>query len=158
MYPYPSLAQLREHRGHIDKASEFGEELQAGMTAVTPFVLLDVWKTLRVYNKNKARKAKEKMKQFDDSASAMSVETAGTDGDVTAAEDSAERVHEQDIKALGLETLCEFIDGLERLKKYAAHQSMTGDSPADITLASSRGGNHRLHTHSASFVNPQSCT
>lgn len=121
MYPYPSLAQLREHRGHIDKASEFGEELQGRLTAATPFGLLDAWKTLRVYNKNKVRKAKERMRQFDDSASVMSVDTVVTEGDVTATEDSTENAHEQGIKTLGLEALCELIDGLERLKKYAIH-------------------------------------
>jgi GRAM domain-containing protein 4 len=122
IYPYPSLSQLREHRGHIDKASEFGEELQGSLTATSSFGLLDAWKALRVYNnnKNKVRKANEKMKQFEDTASVVSVEAATTDGDITAAEDSAEKVHEQDIKALGLEALCELIDGLERLKKYAA--------------------------------------
>lgn len=121
MYPYPSLAQLREHRGHIDKASEFGEELQGRLTAASPFGLLDAWKTLRVYNKKKVRKAKEKTKQFDDTASVTSVEAAVTDGDTTAAEDSAEKNQEQGVKALGLEALCEIIDGLERLKKYVGH-------------------------------------
>ena len=117
MYPYPSLSQLREHRRHIDKASEFGEELQGTLTATSSFGLLDAWKALRAYNKNKAN---EKMKQSEDATSVISVEAAATDGDTTAAENSAEKVHEQDIKALGLEALCELIDGLERLKKYAA--------------------------------------
>ena len=117
MHPYPSLAQLREHRGNIDKASEFGEELQARLTATTPFGLFDVWKTLRVYNKNKVRKAKEKMKPSDDTASVMSVETAITDNDTIHVDDSAEKSQEHDVKALGLQALCELVDGLERLKK-----------------------------------------
>lgn len=117
MYPYPSLAQLREHRGHIDRASEFGEEFQVRATAAAPFGILDAWKALRVHNKQKVRKAKEKMKQFDDTASVVGVEAAMSEGDVTAAEDSAEKVGEQDIKMLGLEALCELADGLERFKK-----------------------------------------
>ena len=118
-HPYPSLAQLREHRGRIDQASEFGEELQGRLTASAPFGLLDAWKTLRVYNKDKVRKAKQRMQQFDDTASVMSSEAPVTDGDV--AEDSVDKAPEQDIKALGLEALCELIDGLERLKKCVAH-------------------------------------
>ena len=121
MYPYPSLAQLREHRGHIDKATEFGEELQGRLTVTSRFGLVDAWKTLRVYNKNKVRKAKERVKQSDDTTGAMSVEAAVTDGDIIAAEDSAENAHEQGIKTLGLEALCELIDGLERLKKYVTY-------------------------------------
>ncbi|KAF9654351.1 hypothetical protein BDM02DRAFT_138295 [Thelephora ganbajun] len=116
MHPYPSLAQLREHRGQIDKASEFGEELQARLTAATPFGVLDAWKTLKVYNKNRVRKAKEKIKQSDDAASVMSAETVITDNDILVVDDSVEKTHEQDVKALGLEALCELADGLERLK------------------------------------------
>lgn len=123
MHPYPSLAQLREHRGHIDKAGEFGEELQTRLTATTPFGLLDAWKTLKVYNRNKVRKAKEKVGQSDDPASVMNAETAATESDITAADDSAENSQEQDIKALGLEALCELVDGLERLNKYVGQQS-----------------------------------
>lgn len=118
MHPYPSLEQLHEHRGSIDKASEFGEELQARLTATTPFVLFDAWRTFRVYNKNKIRKAQEKLKQSDDAASVISAETTAIDHDITAADDFAERSQEHDIKALGLEALCELVDGLERLKKY----------------------------------------
>jgi hypothetical protein len=121
MHPYPSLAQLREHRGHIDKASEFGEELQARLTASTPFGLLDAWKTLRVYNK---KKPKVKGKHHDDSASIIGTETAVTEGDTTAVEGSGEGAHERDsIKALCLEALCELVDGLERLKKCAVRKS-----------------------------------
>ena len=117
LHPYPSLAQLREHRGNIDKASEFGEELQARLTGTTPFGLFDVWKTLRVYNKNRVRKAKEKLKQSDDTASVMSAEAAVTDIESTSADDSAEKSQEYDVRSLGLEVLCELVDGLERLKK-----------------------------------------
>lgn len=117
MHPYPSLSQLREHRGNIDKASEFGEELQARLTATTPFGLFDVWKTLRVYKKSKIHKAKEKSKQPDDAASVMSVETAVTDNDIALADDLTEKSQEYGVKALGLEALCELVDGLERLKK-----------------------------------------
>lgn len=108
MHPYPSLAQLREHRGHIDKANEFGEELQARLTASTPFGLLDAWKTLKVYNNKKL----EKVKHHDDAAS--------IDGDNATVAVSGGGVNDQDsIKALGLEALCELVDGLERFKKYA---------------------------------------
>lgn len=62
-----------------------------------------------VYNKNKVRKAKEKMKQFDDTASVMSAEATVTSGD--------EITQEQGIKKLGLATLSELVDGLERAKK-----------------------------------------
>lgn len=113
MHPYPSLAQLREHRGHIDKASEFGEELQVRLTATTPLGLVDAWKTLRVYHKNKTHKAKEKMKQSDDTTSVMGIES-----DVAAADESVENTQEQGAKTLGLEALSELVDGLERLKKY----------------------------------------
>jgi hypothetical protein len=118
MHPYPSLAQLREHREQIDKASEFDEELQARFTATTPFGLFDAWRTLKVYNKNKARKAKDKVKQSDDAGSVMSGEAAVTNSDVISVDDLAEKSQEQDLKALGLEALCELTDGLERLKKY----------------------------------------
>jgi len=118
MHPYPSLTQLREHRGHIDKASEFGEELQGRLTGTTPFGIFDAWKTLKVYNKNKTRKTKEKAKQSDDAASVIGAETAVTDSDINAADDSAEKSQEQDLKTLWLEALCELVDGLERLKKY----------------------------------------
>ena len=117
MHPYPSLAQLREHRGNIDKASEFGEGLQARLTAATPFGPLDAWATLKVYNKNRIRKAKDKVKQADDTASVTSGGMTATDDDTTVTEDSAEKSQEQDLKALGLEALCELADGLERLKK-----------------------------------------
>ena len=117
MHPYPSLAQLREHRGHIDKASEFGEELQARLTGTTPFGLLDAWETLKVYNKSKIHKAKDKVKQSGDTASVMSDGAVVTDSDITATDDPAGKSQEQDLKALGLEALCELVDGLERLKK-----------------------------------------
>lgn len=122
MHPYPSLAQLREHRGNIDKASELGEELQATLTATTSFGPLDAWKTLRAYNKNKPHKAKDKVKQSDDAVSVMSGGAAVTDGDITAPDGPAEKSQEQDLKALGLEALCELVDGLERLKKYVGQQ------------------------------------
>lgn len=115
-HPYPSLEQLRNHREHIDKASEFGEEFHARLTATTPFGLLEAWKTIRVYNKSRVHRVKEKVKQFDDAASAMSSEPVTTDGSIPA-DDPAEKAHEQDIKALGLEVLCEFVDGIERFKK-----------------------------------------
>lgn len=118
IHQYPSLAQLREHRGHIDKASEFGDELQARLTANTPFGLFDAWKTLKVYNKSKIRKAKDKVKLSDDAASVMSGAAVAADSDVATADDSEEKSSEQDLKALGLEGLCELVDGLERLKKY----------------------------------------
>ena len=118
MHPYPSLAQLREHRGHIDKASEFGEELQARLTGTTPFGLFDAWKTLKVYNKSKIHKAKDKVKQSGDAASVTSDgAAAAADIDITTTDDPAEKSQEQDLKALGLEALCELADGLERLKK-----------------------------------------
>jgi len=117
MHPYPSLAQLREHRGHIDKASEFGEELQARLTGTTPFGLLDAWKTLKVYNKSKIHKAKDKVKQSDDAASVTSDGAAIIDNDIATTDDPAEKSQEHDLKALGLEALCELTDGLERLKK-----------------------------------------
>ena len=117
MHPYPSLEQLREHRGNIDKADEFGEELQARLTSTAPFGLLDAWKTFRVYNKSRIRKTKEKMKQSDDAASMISIETTVTDDD-TPADDSVEKSQGHEIKALGLEALCELVDGMERLKKY----------------------------------------
>jgi len=126
MHPYPSLAQLREHRGSIDKANEFGEELQARLTATAPFGLVDAWKTLRVYNRNKVRKAKEKAKQSDDPAIAMSAETAVTESDIAAADDSAGKSQEYGAKSLGLEALCELVDGLERLKKYVERQTSWG--------------------------------
>jgi hypothetical protein len=115
-HPYPSLEQLRNHRGHIDKANEFGEEFNARLTATTPFGLLDAWKTLRIYNKSRVHRVKEKMKQFDDAASVMNSETVMTDGSVPA-DDTAEKAREQGIKALGLEALCELVDGIERFKK-----------------------------------------
>lgn len=118
IHPYPSLAQLREHRGNIDKASEFGEELQARFTGTTPFGLLDAWETMKAYNKIKIRKAKDKVKQTDDAASVMSGGEAVTDSDIATIYDSTEQSREQDLKALGLEALHEFVDGLERLKKY----------------------------------------
>jgi hypothetical protein len=118
MRPYPSLAQLREHRGNIDKASEFGEELQARLTANTPFGLFDAWKTLKVYNKGKIRKVKDKVKESDDTASVMDNETAVANDDIASVDDSVEKPEEQDLKALGLEALCELVDGLERLRKY----------------------------------------
>ena len=121
MHPYPSLEQLREHRGNIDKADEFGEELQARLTSTAPFGLLDAWKTFRVYNKSKVRKAKERIKQSDDAASMISIETTVTDDD-TSAGDSLGRPREYEIKALGLEVLCELVDGMERLKKYVKWQ------------------------------------
>lgn len=108
MHPYPSLAQLREYRGHIDKASEFGDELQRRLTANTPFGLFDAWKTLKVYNKGKLRKAKEKMKYSDDTASVMNVEATATDGDTATADDK--------LRAVWLEALCQVADGLERIK------------------------------------------
>jgi len=117
MHPYPSLAQLREHRENIDKASDFGEELQAKLTGTTPIGLFDAWKTLRVYKKRKVRKVKEKVNQSDDTASMMSSETVVVD-DTAAVNGPAEKSQEQDVKALGLEALCELVDGLERLKKY----------------------------------------
>ena len=116
MHPYPSLAQLREHRGHIDKASEFGEELQARLTGTTPFGLFDAWKTLKVYNKSKIHKAKDKVKQSGDTANVTS-DGAAIDSDIATTDDPAEKSQEQDLKALGLEALCELADGLERLKK-----------------------------------------
>lgn len=119
MHPYPSLKQLREHRGRIEKASEFGEELQARLTATTPFGLFDAWKTMKVYNKNKSRKAKEKAKQSDDTSSVINGEMMVTENDIAAAEDSTEKSQEHNTKTLGLEALCELVDGLERLKKYA---------------------------------------
>lgn len=117
MHPYPSLEQLREHRGNIDKATEFGEELQAKLTSTTSFGLFDVWKTFRVYNKSRVQKAKEKMKQSDDAASVISIETTTADDDIVEG-DSGERSREYEIKALGLEALCELVDGMERFKKY----------------------------------------
>jgi len=124
MHPYPSLAQLREHRGHIDKASEFGEELQARLTGATPFGLSDAWKTLKVYNKTKTQKTKDKAKQSGDAASITSDGAVVTDNDTTTTDDSGEKSQEQDLKALGLEGLCELADGLERLKKCVGQQSI----------------------------------
>lgn len=121
MHPYPSLEQLREHRGNIDKATEFGEELQAKLTSTTSFGLFDAWKTFRVYNKSRVRKAKEKMKESDDAASMISIETTAADDD-TVAGDSGEMSREYEIKALGLEALCELVDGMERFKKYVKRQ------------------------------------
>jgi len=131
MHPYPSLTQLREHRGHIDKASEFGDELQARLTGTTPFGFFDAWKTLRVYNKT--HKTKEKMKQSDDAASVIGGEAAVTGSDINAADDSAEKSQEQDLKALWLEALCELVDGLERLKKcvvcWLGRTGLTANQP-----------------------------
>ena len=110
LHPYPSLAQLREHRGHIDKASEFGEELQARLTSTTPFGVFDAWKTLKVYNKSKIHKTKDKTSVTGDG-------DAVTESDIATTDDSAENPQEQDLKALGLEGLRELADGLERLKK-----------------------------------------
>lgn len=117
MHPYPSLAQLREYRRHIDKASEFGDELQRRSTANTPFGLFDAWKTLKVYNESKLRKAKEKMKYSDDTASVMSAEATATDGDAATADDN--------LRAVLLEALCQVADGLERTKKCVVHRLVT---------------------------------
>ena len=122
MHPYPSLAQLREHRGQIDKAGEFGDELQGRLTGATPFGVLDAWKALKVYNKTKIHTAKDKVKHSDDAASVTGDGAAVTDSDITTADDSAEKSQEQDIKALGLEGLRELADGLERLKKCVEWQ------------------------------------
>lgn len=155
MHPYPSLEQLREHRGHIDKASEFGEEVQARLTTTSPFGLFDTWRTLRVYKKSKVRKAKEKSKQSDDAASIMSVETAATDNDIAPVDDSAENTQGYGVRALGLEVLCELVDALERLKKCV--EIAISEGCADNPTASSYGGNHPFHMCSASFVASQCC-
>jgi len=91
--------------------------LQRRLTANTPFGLFDAWKTLKVYNKGKVRKAKEKMKYSDDTASVMSVEATATDGDTTAADDK--------LRALLLEAICQVVDGLERIKKCVVHRLVT---------------------------------
>jgi len=150
MHPYPSLEQLREHRGNIDRASEFGEELQARLTTTAPFGLFDAWRTLRVYKKNKVRKAKERPKHSDDAASIMNVEMAATDNDIASVDDSAEKSQEYEVRALGLEVLCQLVDLLERLKKCV--EIATSEDCTDNPIASSYGGNHPFHMRSPSSV------
>ena len=117
MHPYPSLEQLRKHCRNTDKADEFSEELRARLTSTAPFDLLGAWEIFRVYNKGRISKAKEKVKQSDDAASVASIETTVTGGDIPTG-GSVGGEAGCGIEALGLEALCELVDGMERLKKY----------------------------------------
>jgi hypothetical protein len=44
LYPYPTLAQLRERRKEIAKAEEFGEGLSSRLTKTSKFGVRDAWK------------------------------------------------------------------------------------------------------------------
>lgn len=125
IFPYPSLAQLRAHRREIVRAEEFGEEIQARLTASSAFGMKEMWRLFRVFNKsnkNKAKRvAKQKVKPKSAVNSADEHEEPSPEGlkpeAATVLDDPKESKDEQDVKRSILNALSEVADLHERVKK-----------------------------------------
>ncbi|TRM66312.1 hypothetical protein BD626DRAFT_487385 [Schizophyllum amplum] len=143
MFPYPSLAELRERRQEVERADLFSLEVSKYMGTSSTSGAREVWKLFQMYNKtrkdllksrsedkDKAKKEKEKEKGHRKNKSStdllgeLSGRTSGgaapengdpgMDDEMDGIEETPE---EQDIKRLGLHLLADIADVHERMKK-----------------------------------------
>ncbi|KAL1741867.1 hypothetical protein HDZ31DRAFT_84537 [Schizophyllum fasciatum] len=142
IFPYPTLAELREHRQEIQRADMFSAEVSKSLSASSRSGVREVWRIFRVYNKTRKEllKSKSQGKQSEDtkdhhghsrnrSVTDLLGEVSGrTSGGAAPEEveqpgiidgedqDTNESPEEQDLKRLGLHILSEIADLHERVK------------------------------------------
>lgn len=114
LFPYPSLAELRERRRQIDRAEEFGNEITTRLATTSTFGVRDVWKVFR-----KGVKAARSPRSSKDLKGAVLAEALGSVSkeDVTVLDLPEESGEVQDIKKVGLVALNELADFHERVRK-----------------------------------------
>ncbi|ESK86647.1 hypothetical protein Moror_9708 [Moniliophthora roreri MCA 2997] len=59
IFPYPTIAELRERRAEIDRAEELGDEVSARLVSSSGFGVREMWRIFRVFTKSE--KPKESM-------------------------------------------------------------------------------------------------
>ncbi|KII94384.1 hypothetical protein PLICRDRAFT_172032 [Plicaturopsis crispa FD-325 SS-3] len=125
--PYPTVAQLRERRAEVRRANDFGEKMQARLSASSAFGVREMWRIFRVFNKPKKTKAKNKAKNKakDKGIIPDDGERKDTDGDTaglddvdstTVLDDPNDITEEKDIKREILHAISEVTDLHERVK------------------------------------------
>ncbi|KAI0756961.1 hypothetical protein C8Q80DRAFT_68381 [Daedaleopsis nitida] len=126
LHPYPTLAELREHRKRIGRAQTFGRILSTRLATSRALGLRDMWDLVGDYRHiqrlNKARKESEGKNEVvpevrtsldDDAAGAHNVSFSTSD---LPNEKTVHEKEEADLKRLGLFFLNEAADLLERIK------------------------------------------
>jgi hypothetical protein len=128
LFPYPTLIELRERRSEVSRATEFGEEVSARLSASSSFGLKEIWRLFKVFNKTKKIQVKHFAKEKAGDKGFMKPEgkDGKTDGgileeqekDATVLDDTKNSREERDIKRRALHALSEIGDLHERIKKY----------------------------------------
>ena len=151
LHPYPTLKQLQEHRGRIDRSQTFGTILSTRLAATPAIGIRDMWSLFGDYRH--LQKLKKKGKQDSkgkndlgaaDSASLYEGIASHSTSDLTDDHSLREAAEEADLKRLGLFLMNEAADLLERVKKCVQHRlyiSSFSQSKLKLVLVSSYGAN-----------------
>ena len=142
LHPYPSLAQLREHRERIGRSQTFGTILSTRLAATPALGMRDMWGLFGEYRhlqklKKKAKKDSKGKNELpaDDTASIRDGASASfSTADLTDEHAAKEAAEEADLKRLGLFLLNEVADLLERVKKYV-HVELSIDDVLRFAIA-----------------------
>lgn len=125
IFPYPTLAELREHRSEISRANEFGDQISARLSA-SSFGVKEMWRLFKVFNKTTKNKvkhsAKEKVKEKGHAHSRslgdlQKEDVVSEPEDATVLDDTHDTQEVRDMKRSGLHVLNELADLHERIKK-----------------------------------------
>jgi hypothetical protein len=111
IFPYPTLAELREHRAEIIRANEFGDEVHSRLSASSISDIKEIWRLLRVANK-----AKVKAKKFVGGNRKKDESLEESVDSVTVLDDAKESEDERDIKQTALHLVNEVANLHERVK------------------------------------------
>lgn len=117
LFPYPSLADLRQHRQEILHADAFGKQVSARLSASSSGVK-EIWRLFQLLGhawKSRTKvttKEKGKGKELSDEF----ISDIATEQDATVLDD-ADDEEAQDSKRVGLQLMEEIVDIHERIRK-----------------------------------------
>lgn len=133
MHPYPSLDELQDYRDKVDRAKEVGEGLRTRMVS-SSFGVKDAWRVFRSYNKTRKHSQTTAGKQCRGEEELQENKDLPQENML---DDPIETELERDLKAMGLEAMVEFTDGLERLKNIFLWRQPAYSNAFALLLATS---------------------
>lgn len=125
LWPYPTLAELRDHRRQVIRANEFSEQISDRLSASSTFGMKEIWRLIKVFNSAKKKKVKGYAKDMVEHTTEVPHDDTHTDPQDDAPEaaivldDTKDSADAKDFKRAGLHVLGEIADLHERIKKYA---------------------------------------
>ncbi|KAG5639236.1 hypothetical protein H0H81_005310 [Sphagnurus paluster] len=124
--PYPTLAELRNHRQQVSRAAEFGDHISAQITASTSFGVRDMWRLLKTFHKTTKSNPKDPSQHLDGSQDRYIPNPEGI------LEDKGDSQETKDLKRTGVLVLNQVADLHERVTNIPP---ILWDVPTDAEYA-----------------------